>query len=254
MKVIESAANPAVKQINELRKRRNRESRQRIIVEGVPETRRLIEAGHTVETLFVTDVDLPDLEAAAQSVVRLTGPAAARAMVRERGGGVIAIAPMPVLTLGSLPPDATFVVIAEAIEKPGNLGAMLRSADAAGVQGLMVCDPAVDPLNPNVVRASLGTVFTVPVAVVALTEAVTWCRQRSIRVVALDPGGSVPLYDTDLTTPIALAVGAEHHGLSTELRETADVVASLPMAGSSDSLNAATALAVAMFEAVRQRR
>lgn len=251
MKTIESAANPAVRRLVELRKRRRRSEQNRFLIEGVPEVRRAIESGIVIESLFVTGDPDPDLAGATGMVVRLQGSAADRAFVRERGGGVIAIAEPPLFLLGSLP-ETDFVALAESIEKPGNLGAMLRSANAAGVGAIVVCDPTVDPLNPNVIRSSLGSVFSIPVAVSPLTDAVTWLRDRTLPVVALDPAGSV-LYDTDMSGPVALAVGSEHDGISPELRSAADQLISIPMVGSVDSLNAATALAVGLFEVVRQR-
>lgn len=235
----------------DLRKRRQREAQRRFIVEGLAEVRRAVHAGIAIDTLFVTENDHPDLIAAASSVVRLDGAAAARAFVRERGGDVIAIAESPPLDLEHVP-STDFAVLAESIEKPGNLGAMLRSADAAGVGAFVVCDAAVDPLSPNVVRASLGALFSVPVALATMDEAVSWCHERSMAVLALDPDGPA-LFDSDLTGPIALAVGAEHAGISARLRAASDGLVSIPMTGTIDSLNAATALAIGLFETVRQR-
>lgn len=252
MKVIESAANPAVRRLIDLRKRRHRADQGVFLIEGIPELRRAIDAGIQIESLFITDEPHPDLTDAVHSVARLRGPAADRAFVRERGGDVIAVARSPGHEMTELA-DADFVVLAESIEKPGNLGAMLRSADATGVGAFIVCDPTTDPLNPNVIRASLGTVFTVPLAVCSLAEAVAWCRDRSVAIAALDPTGTA-LYDTDMRQPVAVAVGTEHEGISPALRTAADLLVAIPMAGTVDSLNAATALAIGLYEAVRQRR
>ena len=255
MKTIESASNQLVKRLTDLRKRRNRNETGRFLIEGHAEVRRAVAAGIELDLVCVLEesemIDHHPVE-----TVRLVGSAAARAAIRERGAGVIAIGVAPPLTLADLPEQITShcVVIAEAIEKPGNLGAILRTSDAAGATAVIVADPTVDVLNPNVVRASLGTLFTVPVATASLTETLTWCEHEGLTVIALDPGAPTLLYDVDLTRPVALAVGSEHAGISTNLRAAATTVASLPMAGAADSLNAATTAGIALFEAVRQRR
>ena len=251
MKTIESSANPAIRRLIDLRKRRHRDEQHRFIIEGLPEVRRAAQAGIAIETLFITTDEHPDLIPYVSQTIRIEGAAAARAFIRERGGDVIAIAEPPSLDLANLA-STDLVVLAESIEKPGNLGAMLRSADAAGVGAVIACDPTVDPLNTNVIRASLGALFTVPIAVASLSETISWCHEEGVSVVALDPGGT-PLYNADLTEPMALAVGAEHQGISPKLRAAANRLISIPMAGSIDSLNAATALAIGLFEAVRQR-
>lgn len=254
MKIIESAANPLIKTTSHLRTARGRQESGLILIEGAAEILAYVEAGHSVETLLVTDPNHADATAVSKEVVLVTGAAIDRAFVRKRGGDALAIGPRPVALLSDLPSTASLMVLAESLEKPGNLGAMLRSADAAGVDGVIVCDPAVDPFSPNVIRASLGTVFSVPLAVSDLADAVAWCAARLLPIVSLDPGAVTLLFDYDLTGPIAVAVGAEHAGLSDELRAASSAQLALPMSGSADSLNAATALAVALFETVRQRR
>lgn len=254
MKRITSAANPAVKGLVDLRKGKVRRARGLMLVEGLAEVRRLLAAGIEVTQIYFVGELPPDLEQLDQEPVELAGAAASRAFVRERGAGVLVVARRPSFALDALAlrqPSA--VVIAERIEKPGNLGAMLRTADAAGADAVIACDSVTDLAGPNVIRASLGSIFAIPVASAGVPDATTWCRARDVQIVALDPGADTLLYELDLTRPTALAIGAEHEGLSSALTERADVLARLPMAGSADSLNASTALAVGLFELVRQR-
>jgi len=138
-------------------------------------------------------------------------------------------------------------------EKPGNLGAILRTADAAGVDGVIVCG-GVDVYNPNVVRASLGTLFTVPVAEATPEAAIAWLRQRGIRLVATTPDAVTPYTAVDLTGPVAIVMGSEAEGLSAQWLAAADVRVVIPMFGQADSLNLATATALLLYEVVRQRR
>jgi RNA methyltransferase, TrmH family len=144
-------------------------------------------------------------------------------------------------------------VVAEAIEKPGNLGALLRSADAAAVTGVIVCDPTTDIYNPNVVRSSRGTLFTVPLAEASTPETLAWLRARHISVVATSPLATLAYTDADLRGPVAIIVGAEDAGLSPNWLEQADLSLRIPMLGKVNSLNVATAATLLMYEARRQR-
>jgi TrmH family RNA methyltransferase len=145
------------------------------------------------------------------------------------------------------------VLVAEAIEKPGNLGTMLRSADATGVTALVVCDPCTDPFNPNVVRASTGALFTVPLAEASPEQTLAWLRENRIRILAATPHASQRYTDADLTGPIAIVVGSEQYGLSRHWLAACDQPVRIPMLGVADSLNVATATALLLYETVRQR-
>ncbi|MGL5929713.1 MAG: TrmH family RNA methyltransferase, partial [Dermatophilaceae bacterium] len=151
-----------------------------------------------------------------------------------------------------LPADP-LVLVAEGIEKPGNLGAVLRTADAAGAAAVVAVDPATDWGNPNVVRASKGTVFSVPVAATDGDGIRTWLRRHGIRLVATTPDARLQYIEADLRGALAVAIGTEKHGLSDQLLRGADLHVRIPMAGRVNSLNAATAAAVVAYEAVRQR-
>lgn len=177
---------------------------------------------------------------------------------RENPDGWLAIAPALRRGLAELDDlvsrayNALLLVVA-GVEKPGNLGAMLRTADAAGVTGLIVCDAATDLGNPNVVRASRGALFTVPVAQAASTETLNWLKSHKIQIVAATPGASANYTEVDLRGPVAIAVGAEDEGLSDEWLRHAAVQVRIPMAGKVNSLNVSASAALLLYEAVRQR-
>jgi len=149
---------------------------------------------------------------------------------------------------------APLILVADAIEKPGNLGALLRTADAAGCLAVVVCEPVTDVFNPNIVRASTGALFTVPVVNEPDPGRLrSWLRHHGIATVVTTPSSERLCWDADLTGPVAIVVGSEMHGLPDEWIESADLSVRIPMAGSADSLNVGTAAAVVVFEAVRQR-
>ncbi len=148
---------------------------------------------------------------------------------------------------------APLILVLESIEKPGNLGAMLRTADAAGVSAVLVCDPNCDLYNPNAIRASLGAIFTLPVVAAKPEDAAHWLRERGIRILATWLDAAKSLYECDLTQPIAIVMGAEATGISETWVEQADERIIIPMQGQVDSLNVSASAAVLLFEAVRQR-
>jgi TrmH family RNA methyltransferase len=167
--------------------------------------------------------------------------------------GLLALAPQPHLSLHHLrPTDVPLYLLTEGLEKPGNLGAIFRTADAAGVSGVIVCDNQLDLWNPNVIRASQGTCFTVPVAIASAAEARQWLDSQTIQLLAASPTASQLYTQADLRRPTALIVGAEHAGLSPVWRHSVGI--RIPMAGQADSLNVAQAAAILLFEAVRQRQ
>ncbi len=145
------------------------------------------------------------------------------------------------------------LVVVEGIEKPGNLGAIFRSAEAAGIDAVVIAGAPCDPWNPNVIRASLGTVFTVPFYIACTEETVQWCQKVGLAIVAADPSGSKTLWEIDLSRPVAIVLGAEHSGLSSAWRRISTERARIPMCGRADSLNVSVAAALFMYEALRQR-
>lgn len=260
---VTSLQNPAVKQLVRLRRRRERDQTGLFLVEGYRELTRAIEAGIEITTVYqcsalflgANEQALVASAAAAGAEVVEMGEAAFRKVsYRDRPEGLLAVAPQFDHSLNhvEITSDPLLLVV-EGIEKPGNLGTMLRTADAAGATAVVVCDPTTDPFNPNVVRSSLGTLFTVPLAVASTREAADWLDKRGIRVVATTPATSRLLWDTDLVGPVAVVIGSEQYGLSDAWLQRAGVRCRIPMAGRADSLNAAMAAGVALFEAVRQR-
>jgi TrmH family RNA methyltransferase len=173
---------------------------------------------------------------------------------RERPEGLIAVARMKKHFLHDLPVRKNgLYLIAEAVEKPGNLGSILRSADAAGVDGLIICNKCTDIYNPNVIRASTGALFCVPLAEATTAETIAWLKENSILTLAATPHTDKVYTEIDMTCGIAIVVGTEQHGLSEQWLNTADINIRIPMLGKIDSLNVATAATILLYEAARQR-
>lgn len=154
------------------------------------------------------------------------------------------------LRLGERP----LVMVLESVEKPGNLGAVLRSADAAGADAVIICDPLTDIWNPNLIRSSVGAVFSVPVAVCTSADAIAFLKERGIRILTAQLQDSEWYYDTDMTGATALVMGTESTGLTQAWRDSADAHIKIPMLGRLDSLNVSVSAAVLLYEAVRQRK
>jgi TrmH family RNA methyltransferase len=237
---ITSAANPRLKQLVALRRRRARDEAGVTVVEGFEELGLALDAGVRPRTLFYSpelmlDADeqtrvVDDVRASGIETVRVSRAAFEKVAYREGPDGFLALVPAVRAGLADLElPAEPLLLVCEGLEKPGNLGAMLRTADAAGVDAVIAVDPVTDWGNPNVVRGSKGTVFSVPVA-------------------------SAPLdADADLTGGVAIAVGTEKFGLTDEALRSADLRVRIPMHGNVNSLNASAAAAIVVYEAVRQR-
>lgn len=259
---ITSTANPRVKQLVELRRRRARDAAGVTVIEGHAELSLALDVGVRPTQLYVApdlvrtaDTDLaPRVVPWGTEVVTLSSDAFAKASYRESPDGWLAVVPAPDVSLAAVDlPAQPLVLVCEGVEKPGNLGAMLRTADAAGVDAVIAADPVADWGNPNVVRASKGTVFAVPVAAASTTETIDWLTRAGLRIVVATPEAEAVLGDVDLTGPVAIVVGAEHAGVSDAWRTAATVRARLPMSGRVNSLNVATSAAVFVYEALRQR-
>ena len=225
-----------------MRKSRERRRSGLFIAEGPREVERARAAGLTVrETYFAPELLVWD------EGEEVSARVLAKMAYRAEPEGVLAVVEIPQL---DVPKDATLILIAVGIEKPGNLGAMARTADAAGADALLVGDANADPWNPNAIRASTGAVFTLPIADVTLDNV----RALALQKIAAVVGASRHYTDADLSKPTAFIVGSEDEGLSEEWRELADEQVAIPMsARTADSLSAATSAGVLLFEAVRQR-
>lgn len=261
---ITSTANPRVKAAARLRGRRERDKTGLTLIDGVRETLRAL-AGHaTLREVFVMPELLSGPEASALlerlreesvTIVELGRDAFEKLAYGDRLDGVVAVADTPPRTLDELilPPHPLIGVV-EGVEKPGNLGAILRSADGAGVHAVVVADTATDLFNPNIIRASIGTVFAVPVAVASSGDVLSWLQQREIAIVAARVDGSVDYTAADYSGAVAIALGSEARGLSDPWGELARDNVKLPMLGVADSLNVSATAAVLFYEALRQRQ
>ena len=262
---ITSLQNPRIKEVARLEKRSERGERRLTLVEGAREVSRALAAGIVpVKAYVCPELVGPALHAAVAQLEHLdhvrrtrlctvTPAVFARLAVREESGGVLLVTPYLDVSLAHLPqrPPQFFTVV-EAAEKPGNVGAILRTADAAGVHGVIACG-GVDLHNPNVVRASLGTLFTVPVAEATTAETLAWLRSQGVQIVAATPEATLRYTDADFTTPTAIVMGSEAQGLSAAWLDTADVRVRIPMHGEADSLNLSASTAILLYEVVRQR-
>lgn len=260
---ITSLQNPRVKQLVRLRDRRPRDEAGVFLIEGYRELRRALEKNVRIsEVYFSPDWFLGEnepallrqAEAGGASLFELTKEAFAKVAYRERPDGLLAVAPQWKKTLEDLPAKTSpFFLVVEAIEKPGNLGTILRSADAAGCDAVIVCDPVTDLFNPNVVRASTGVLFSVPCIVSTGEDVFRELKVRGIRCVATTPAATTLYTDADLRGPLAVIMGSEQYGLSDFWLTRSDLPVRIPMAGQADSLNVAMATIITLFEAVRQR-
>lgn len=260
---ITSLQNPRIKDVVKLNKRSHRDEAGLLLVEGYRELKRALENGWTPKALFFCKaLFLGENEGALLDACAAAGAemfdcaehVLRKISYRDRPEGLVAVGPQVRYTLDDVSfRAAPFVVVAEAIEKPGNLGTILRSADAAGVDALIVCDKCTDLGNPNVVRASIGTLFSVRVVEASSDEALAWLRARDIRIVAATPHTDKNYTAADFTGGTAIVVGSEQYGLTSRWMSEADIQVRIPMRGQADSLNVASATTILLYEVVRQR-
>ncbi|WP_141790142.1 RNA methyltransferase [Oryzihumus leptocrescens] len=263
--IITSAANARLKSLTALRRRRTREETGTTLIEGYDELSLALDAGVLPRTIYycpelmlepVVQQDVVRRVAArGVETVQLGRVAFEKVAYREGPDGFLAVVDSVVrscadLTVGPAP----LALLCQGVEKPGNLGAMLRTADAAGVEAVIAADPVTDWGNPNLVRASKGTVFSVPVASDSTEATLAWLRDNGIALVATTPDTDLDYTDVDYTGPVAISVGAEKYGLTGEVLAAADYKVRIPMVGRANSLNVATSAAIVLYEAVRQRR
>jgi TrmH family RNA methyltransferase len=259
---ITSTSNPRIKFLVTMRRRRDRDRAGITLVEGAEEIRLALAAGVRPQGLYYCPELVADgtgtlaeqIAGLGAEIFRVSRPVFAKIAYRESPDGWLAVVPavgtdLARIDLGERP----LVVICEGVEKPGNLGAILRTADAAGVSAVVAADPVTDWGNPNVVRASKGTVFAVPVASAGSPEILRWLAERSLTLVASTPASDVLMTEVDMTVPVAIAVGSEKHGLPAHWLAHASATVRIPMFGRADSLNVASSAAILTYEAVRQR-
>ncbi|MCP4571654.1 MAG: RNA methyltransferase [bacterium] len=262
---ITSTANSRVKDLVRLRNRRERDRLGLTIVEEPLVIARALAAGHPcTEVWFCPEQEAPAtaelrgrITAGGVPAVEVAPTVMDRVAYRERSAGLLVVAPQVAASLADWTAPATepaLYVVLEAVEKPGNLGAVQRIADGAGAHGLVVCAGGTDLHNPNVLRASRGACFSLPTALADVDEAAAWFAAHGIVAVATSPDADLSWCDCDLAGPVAVVLGAEDTGLTAAWLARARSAVSIPMAGTGDSLNVAASAAVLLYEAVRQRR
>ncbi len=261
---ITSVRNPRVQAAAALRERRERARQQRILIDGVRELTRAFDAGVTLIEVFACQGGETDdasvallrrLTTAGVPVVQVAPHVFERVAYGERATGLVGVAETPSAMLDGLRlPDGALVAVVEGCEKPGNLGAVLHGADAAGLSAVIVADGGTDLFNPNVIRASLGTVFTMPVAVASSFDALAFLRAARFTIVAARVDAAQDYSAIDYRGTTAIVLGSEATGLSNAWRAPDISAVQLPMRGVADSLNLSATAAVLFYEALRQRR
>ncbi len=260
---ISSAQNARVKEVVRLRDHRGRDERGRIVIDGRRELLRAVEAGVEIIELYYcpsllgADDEQQVLAPARGRQVELaevTEPVFAKMSYGDRAEGLLAVARRPMRTLDGLRlGPRPLIAVVEGVEKPGNLGAILRSADAAGVDAVVAADPATDIYGPNAIRASMGTVFTVPLVEATVEQTSLWLDRRGLSIVAASPAGGEVYTEVDMTGPTAVVLGSEAHGLTAAWGHFGLIRATVPMRGRADSLNVSITAALFFYEALRQR-
>ena len=260
MEMITSVQNPKVKQLLLLQQKSSERKKTGLfVVEGRRELMHCLEAGYELDTVFVCsqlETGVEPMPTLPSGVRLLEVSKAVYEKIAYRGSteGVVAVVRSRQLRLSdlSLGPHPLIVVV-ERVEKPGNLGAILRSADASGVDAVVVCDPLTDLYNPNLIRSSVGGFFSVPCVACSSEECIAFLKEKGIRILTAQLQDSHVYYDTDMTVGTAIVMGTESTGLTDLWRQAADAHIRIPMLGKIDSLNVSVSAAILMFEAVRQR-
>lgn len=262
METLTSAQNPKIKQLLLLQqKSAERRKHQLFVVEGQREIMHCISVGYQLDSAFVCpqiagDDAVAALQAAAPQCrcFDVTPDLYAKIAYRGSTEGIVAEFRVKRLSLDDLQlPESPLVVVLESVEKPGNLGAILRSADAAGVDAVIVCDPLTDLFNPNLIRSSIGGIFTVPTVACSSEECISFLKSHGIQILTAQLQDSNLYYATDMQRPTAIVMGTESTGLTQQWRKAADAHIRIPMLGRLDSLNVSVSAAILMYEAVRQR-
>lgn len=257
--MITSPQNERIKHLVQLQQKSSlRRQEGLFVVEGRRELLHCINADYEVKTIFVDnqkDDALLDIDSKNAEIIEVSPKVYEKIAYRESTEGVVAIVKARKKTLQDFAQkEHPLYVVIEAVEKPGNLGAILRSADAAGVDGVIVCDPLTDLYNPNLIRASIGAIFTVPTVACTSEECIAWLKENKIQILTAQLQDSSLYYDIDMKKATAIVMGTEATGLTQQWRKAADKHIRIPMCGKLDSLNVSVSSAILMFEAIRQRR
>lgn len=262
VKTISSLQNPVIKNVLLLgEKPRARKEQNRFVIEGLREIRLAISSGFNITDLFYT----PGLisEAELKTLLQATSNCALaevstevfnRMAYRKDSGGLIALAePRRLLFTDLQLRNTPLLLVLETVEKPGNLGALLRTADAANLDAVIICDPQTDIYNPNAIRSGVGCIFTMPVVTASSEEAIAWMHSQGIKIFGTALTATHPYHETDFSQAAAIVMGSEAYGLSSTWLTGADDLIKIPMQGKIDSMNVAASAAIVIFEAKRQR-
>ena len=261
--VISSPANPRVKAAVRLRDRREREETGLTLVDGGRELLRALAQSVEVEHAFVSSelvvgadasAALDALQRVGASLIEVSPAVLAKVAFGDRSDGLVAVIRTPPVTLEGLAPGThPLIAVVESVEKPGNLGAIMRTADAVGASAVIAADPRTDVFNPNAIRASVGTIFSVPLAVATASRVLDWLVGHGVTAVAARVDAPQAYGDADLGGPIAIVLGSEAGGLTSTWNDPRVRPVRIPMLGAADSLNVSVAAAILLFEARRQR-
>jgi len=264
MEAIYSPQNPKIKELVKLHDRRYRYEKGRFLIEGLRELSRAFDKGISIDEVYYSEQDfkgpefsefLKQIQEAQIPTFPVTPEVFRKGSHREGPDGLIGVAehwnlPLTELRLSTNP----FLLVVENIEKPGNLGSLIRSAESAGVDGMIVCNPVVDLFNPNVVRNSQGALFSLPITVVDNASALQFLQRNHIQIIATTPHSQILFWDVDMKQPVAILLGSEKDGLSNFWLQNTDLHVKIPQQGKADSLNVNIAASLTLYEALRQRR
>lgn len=257
--ILSSTSNPKIKFLLSLEKPRERRKQQLFVIEGRKEIMHALNAGYKIGNIFycidqLRESDLEPELVKDKLVIPVTQDVFDKIAIRENSGGVLAVAEMKTHNLADVRTSGTpLYLVLESVEKPGNLGAILRTADAAGIDAVIICDPQTDIYNPNVIRSSIGCLFTQTVAIATSADTISWLQKNSFAIWSTYLPASKPYYEIDYTKAGAIVMGTEATGLSPEWVKVASSNIIIPMMGKADSMNVSTSAAVVIFEARRQR-
>lgn len=256
---ITSHQNPKIKNVLALEKARERNEQNVFILEGIKELSLALEGKYTINTVFfcpqiISAEAILTVVREESLLIPVQQNVFEKIAYRDSTGGIIAIVQQKKHTLDNIRLRKNpLILVLESVEKPGNLGAVLRTADAANIDAVVICDPQTDFYNPNVIRSSVGCVFTTQIASSTSHETIAWLNKNEIKVFATSLESSTPYHKIDFTSPCAIIMGTESTGLSDAWIRIADSTIIIPMRGKIDSMNVSNAAAVLIFEACRQR-
>lgn len=260
--IIESTANPKIKALVKLRQRKYRDEQGLMIIDGAREIRFALQNKFRLCELYVCrelieEVDSDILTSArecAVTVIEVNKKVFEKIAFGDRLEGFVAVGQQIKKKLEDLSvTKASALVLLEAIEKPGNLGAIMRTCEAAGIDAVLVCDGKTDVFNPNVIRASMGACFSLPIVEVSVQDAIRWLKEKKIKIISAVPGANLDYWNADLSAPCAIVFGCEDKGVSQTILAASENKISIPMRGKVDSLNVSTSAAIILYELLRQK-